>query len=119
MSSIQLGPDTCRGPAACRYRVFTNPKTGAVFAGSHANSRRVGVCTSNGQTDFIECDADYQPTRRPTGITWSALPTGAPGTNYTNTASARTKQPCTLKAAVRRDSVRTTAISAVQASSPS
>ncbi len=59
MSSIQLNEDTLHGTADGESGVFTNPKTGTVFAGSHVNgSARVGVGTkTSGDTYFVECDA--------------------------------------------------------------
>jgi hypothetical protein len=58
--SIRFNWSTYNGTADDYYGVFTRPKTGAVFAGSHANgSGRVGVATAtDGSTSFVECDAD-------------------------------------------------------------
>ena len=60
MSSIQILGVTYHGPADGDYGVFTDPKNGRVFAGSHANGRgRVGVYTCPRQgKGFVECDAD-------------------------------------------------------------
>jgi hypothetical protein len=69
MSSIKAFGDTYDGTAEGEYGVFTNPKNGSVFAGSHANGcARVGVHTyTNGwptallETAFVECNADGNP----------------------------------------------------------
>ncbi len=60
MASIQFWGSTYDGTAEGEYGVFTKPKYGHVFTGSHSNGcARVGVHTrTGGYTDFVECDAD-------------------------------------------------------------
>ena len=62
MPLIQAFGFTYHGPADGEYGVFTDPKTGAVFAGSHVKgSACIGVSTeTDGYTSFVECDPDGQ-----------------------------------------------------------
>jgi hypothetical protein len=60
MTEIKFNGWTYRGTAEGDHGVFTNPKTGTVYAGEIAgDSACVGVLTlTDGTTGFVECDAD-------------------------------------------------------------
>ncbi len=63
MTEIKFGGDTYRGTAEGDHGVFTRSGGGRVYAGQIDNGFAcVGVATNtNGNTVFVECDADGEP----------------------------------------------------------